>query len=82
MYLFQICGELQEFHTSIDACLRSAETISLQTIETLAVKEEKISSQIRELREKQEGLDENIKASLGEAIGIIEKSLEAVRKKM
>ena len=62
--------------------MRSAETISLQTIETLAVKEEKISSQIRELREKQEGLDENIKASLGEAIGIIEQSLEAVRKKM
>ena len=46
------------------------------------MKEEKISSQIRELREKQEGLDENIKASLGEAIGIIEQSLEAVRKKM
>ena len=62
--------------------MRSAETISLQTIETLAVKEEKISSQIRELREKQEGLDENIKTSLGEAIGIIEQSLEAVRKKM
>ena len=62
--------------------MRSAETINMQTIETLAVKEEKISSQIRELREKQEGLDEKNKASLGEVIGIIEQSLDVVRKKL
>ena len=73
---------MQEFHGSIDAFLKSADTISLQDIENLAVKEENISSQIRELQAKQEGLDENIKASLSEAITIIEQSLEAVRKKM
>ena len=73
---------MQEFHGSIDAFLKSADTISLQDIENLAVKEENITSQIRELQAKQEGLDENIKASLSEAITIIEQSLEAVRKKM
>ena len=73
---------MQEFHACIDACLRSADSISLQDIETLAVKEENISSQIHELQAKQECLDENLKTSLSEAINIIEQSLEAVRKKM
>ena len=78
----QIVGELQEFHASIDAFLKQTDTVTLQDIETLASKEDAISTKLRELKEQQKVLDENIRASLIEAVSIIEQSLEAVRKKM
>ena len=48
----------------------------------MASNEDKISSKVKELKLKQNDLDENIKKSLNEAISIMEQSLNAVRKKM
>ena len=79
---FQICSELQEFHGSIDAFLKNTDSVTLQDIENLALKEDKISSKVKKLKEQQEFLEENIRASLLEAINIMEQSLDAVRKKM
>ena len=56
--------------------------MTLHDIETLASKEDNISKKVRELREQQKYLDENIQASLDEAINIMEQSLNAVRMKM
>ena len=80
--IFQICNELQEFHGSIDAFLRNTDAVTLNDIENLALKEDNISTKVRELREQKTYLDENIQASLDEAINIMEQSLNAVRMKM
>ena len=82
IFFFQICNELQEFHASIDTFLRNTDAVTLHEIETLASKEDNISTKVRELREQQKYLDENIQASLDEAINIMEQSLNAVRMKM
>ena len=81
-FSFQICNELQEFHASLDNVLRNTDAVTLSDIETLASKEDYISTKVRELREQQKYLDENIQASLDEAINIMEQSLNAVRMKM
>jgi len=64
--------------------LRNTESkvITLQDIESLASKEDAISTKVRELKEQQKHLDANIQASLNQVFDIIEKSLEAVRIKM
>ena len=62
--------------------MRNTDTVTLHDIETLASKEDNISRKVRELREQQKYLDENIQASLDEAINIMEQSLNAVRMKM
>ena len=79
---FQICNELQECHASTDSILRNHNSVPLLDIETLVSKEDSISKKVQELREQQRQQDEDILASLDEAINITEQSLNAVQRKM
>ena len=80
--IFQICNELQECHATIDSFLHNNDAVTKFDIEELVSKEDSISIKLQELKQQQRQQDEDILASLNEAIIITEQSLNAVQRKM